>query len=108
MKVFTNNCRGNNSKKESINEHVINVLQPDIINFSETLYRNKARINHKKYVSFTQNQANGAGGGGIATMVSNHLKSHATKVEGNNEYDKFMVTRLDHVKPPLNIVHVYG
>ena len=40
-------------------------------------------------------------------MVSNHLKLHTTKVEGNNQYDKFMVTRLDHVKPLLNIVHIY-
>ena len=65
-------------------------------------------MNHKEYVSFSQNRADGAGGGGIATLVSNHLKCHATKVTSNNEYDEIMVTRLDHVRPALNIIHVYG
>ena len=41
-------------------------------------------------------------------MVSNHLKSHTTKVESNKQYDEFMVTRLGHIKPPQNIVHIYG
>ena len=108
LKVFTNNCRGYNSKKESIEADVIKAVCPDVINLSETLYRNKSKINHEKYVSFTQNQADGAGGGGIVTMVSSHLKSHTTKVVADNKYDEFMVTRLDHVKPPLNIVHIYG
>ena len=70
--------------------------------------RNKAKANHKDYVSFSQNRADGAGGGGIVTMVANNLKAYATKVTSNNKHDEFMVTRLDHVKPALNIIHVYG
>ena len=87
---------------------MIQKLRPDIINFSETLLRNKAKVNHKDYVIFSQNRADGAGGGGIATMVANHLKVSATKVSSNNEYDEYMVTRLDHVKPALNVIHIYG
>ena len=41
-------------------------------------------------------------------MVANKLKPHAAKVSSKNKYDKYMVTRLDHVKPALNIIHVYG
>ena len=108
LKIFTNNCCGFNSKKESIEKDVGEKLRPDIINLSETLLRNKAKASNKEYVSFSQNRAEGAGGGGIVTMVSNHLKAHATKVASNNNYDEYMVTRLDNVKPALNIVHVYG
>ena len=38
-------------------------------------------------------------------MVANNIKSHATKVTSNNMN---MVTRLSHLKPALNIIHVYG
>ena len=108
LKIFTNNCRGFNSKRESIYKDVVEKLKPDIINLSETLLRNKAKASHKDYVSFNQNRADGAGGGGIVTMVANDLKAHATKVTSSNTNDEFMITRLDHVKPALNIVHVYG
>ena len=46
--------------------------------------------------------------GGVATAVANDLKQHWVKVtEGEND-DEFLVTRLDHVYPPINIVNVYG
>ena len=32
------------------------------------------------------------------------LKDYTTKVAGSNEHDEFMVTRIDKVKPALNIV----
>ena len=108
MKIFTNNCRGFNSKKESIEKDIVEKLRPDVMNLSETLLRNKAKASNKEYISFNQNRAEGAGGGGIVTMVSKHLKAFATKVSSNNKYDEYMVTRLDNVKPALNIVHVYG
>ena len=73
LKIFTNNCRGFNSKKESIEKDVVEKLRPDIINLSETLLGNKAKASNKEYVSFSQNRAEGAGGGGIVAMVSNHL-----------------------------------
>ena len=85
LKIFTNNCRGFNSKKESIETDVVEKLRPDVVNLSETLLRNKAKVSNKEYVSFSQNRADGAGGGGIVTMVSNHLKAHATKVFSNNK-----------------------
>ena len=54
------------------------------------------------------NRPEGAGGGGIATMVANSIKRHATKVAENNEHEEYMIIRLEHVKPALNVIHVYG
>ena len=68
----------------------------------------KAKINHKDYFLFCLNQPDGAGGGGIATMVANSIKKHATKIAESNDKDEYMVIRLEHVKPALNIVHIYG
>ena len=44
------------------------------------------------------------GGGGIATMVSNAIRQHATKVSENNEKEEFTIIQLEHVKPALNII----
>ena len=72
------------------------------------MLRNKSKINHKEYFTFNMNRPDGAGGGGIATMVANTIKQHATKVAENNEHEEYMIVRLEHVKPALNIVHIYG
>ena len=80
IRIFSNNCRGYSNKKESIQKYVCEQLQPDVILLEETLLRNKTKIIHKDYVSFCKNRANGAGGGGIATLISHSIKQHATKV----------------------------
>ena len=108
LRVFTNNIRGFTSKQESLNRDVIDQLRPDIINLSETLKKGNAEIKIKNYVSFSMNRPNGEGGGGISTSVAAALQKFATKVAGDNENDEYMVTRVDNVKPALNIVHIYG
>ena len=40
-------------------------------------------------------------------MVANSIKKHATKIAESNDKDEYMVIRLEHVKPALNIVHIY-
>ena len=99
VRIFSNNCRGFNSKKESIEKYVIEKLKPDVISLEETMLRNKAKINHKDYFSFCLNRPGGAGGGGIATMVANEIKKHAKKIAESNDQDEYMVIRLEHVKP---------
>ena len=46
--------------------------------------------------------------GGVATAVQNHLKPHMVKVKEGEEEDEFLITRLSHINPPLNIVNIYG
>ena len=53
------------------------------------------------------NRPDGEGGGGISTSVAVVLKKFATKVAHDNENGEYMVTRVDNVKPALNIVHIY-
>ena len=52
------------------------------------MLRNKAKIKHKNYLSFCLNRAEGAGGGGIASLIANSIKQHATKVAESNEIMK--------------------
>ena len=87
IRIFSNNCRGYNSKKESIYKYVIEQLNPDVINLEETMLRNKAKINHKDYFSFCLNWPDGAGGGGIATMVANSINKNANIIH-NTAYQK--------------------
>ena len=45
--------------------------------------------------------------GGVATAVASSLKQNTVKVgEGENE-DEYLVTRVDHIYPPINIINVY-
>ena len=72
--IFTNNVRGYSCKKESVEKYVIECMRPDVINLSETLLRNKARINHKDYFAFCQNRPDGAGGGGYCNIGIKFIK----------------------------------
>ena len=46
--------------------------------------------------------------GGVATFVANELKQNAVKVKEGLDNDEYLITRLDHVCPPVNILNVYG
>ena len=59
-------------------------------------------------MSFSQNRPEGKGGGGISTSYKTSLKPYVSKVAEDNNGDEFMITRVDHVIPALNIVHIYG
>ena len=108
IRIFSNNCRGYNSKKDYVEKHVIEQLRPDVINLQETMLRNKSNIKQKEYFSFCMNRPEGAGGGGIATLVADSIKQHCTKIAAGNDNEEFMIVRLEHVKPALNIVNIYG
>ena len=41
-------------------------------------------------------------------MVGNHLRSYSVKVGEGREGDDYLITRLDHIRPALNVVNVYG
>ena len=46
--------------------------------------------------------------GGVCTAIRNNLKPHAVNIKEGKDEDEYLVTRLDNVKPALNIVNVYG
>ena len=61
----------------------------------------------KDYFSFAKNKVKAKGG--VATVIANYLRPHTVKVgEGKEEDDKYVIVRLDHVIPALNIVNIYG
>ena len=46
--------------------------------------------------------------GGVATIVKNNLKAHTIKVKEGEDEDEFLITHLDHINPPINIINIYG
>ena len=46
--------------------------------------------------------------GGVATMVQNYLKAQTVKNMEGEEEDEFLITRVSHTNPALNIVNIYG
>ena len=40
--------------------------------------------------------------------MRNNLKPHMVRVKEGDDKDEFLIIRLDHVKPAINIVNVYG
>ena len=73
---------------------------------NETALKGKRKINIKNYFSFCKNREKHMGG--VATVVSNHLRSHTAKVAEGREGDEYIITRFDQVHPPLNIVNIQG
>ena len=62
----------------------------------------------KGYNTSLRNRKNHKKMGGVCTAVRNEWKPHTVKIsEGENE-DEYLVTRLDNIKPAVNIINVYG
>ena len=60
----------------------------------------------KDYFSFSKNQEKVKGG--VATVIANYLKPETVKVTEGKEGDEYIISRLDHVIPAINIVNIYG
>ena len=61
----------------------------------------------KNYFSFAKNRIKAKGG--VATVLANYLRPNTVKVaEGKDDSDEYIIVRLDHVVPAVNIVNVYG
>ena len=83
-------------------------LKPDVCTFQETALAGTNKIKIKNYHTIVRNRKDLKRMGGVATAVHNHIKSHAIKVKEGEEKDEFLITRLDNINPPLNIINVYG
>ena len=73
---------------------------------NETALKGKRKVRMKNYFSFCKNREKAKGG--VATVVSNYLRPHTVRVCEGKEEDEYIITRLDHVVPPINIVNIYG
>ena len=105
IRVLHMNCDGYTSKKECI-EDIVNERQTDVLLLNETNLKGKRKVRMKKYFSFCKNRVKAKGG--VATIIANHLKQNTVKVAEGREGDEYIITRLDHVVPPVNIVNIYG
>ena len=86
---------------------ILENINPDICNLNETNIKGNRKIKLKNYVSFNKNRVVKLMGG-VSTSYQNYLRQHAVKVSENSEVDEYLVTRLDNVKPALNIFNIYG
>ena len=73
---------------------------------NETALKQKRTIKIKDHFSYCKNRDKAKGG--VGTVIPNYLKPHTTKVAEGKEGDEYLITRLDHVVPALNIVNIYG
>ena len=77
-----------------------------MLTLNDTNLKGKLKVRVPNYFSYNKNREKFKGG--VATVIANHLKHNTMKVsEGRND-DEYIVTRLDHTVPPINIVNLYG
>ena len=107
LRILNNNVGGWNSKKNSLPD-ILEKLKPDVCTFQETSLAGTNKIKIKNYHTNVRNRKDLKRMGGVAIAVHNHIKSHAIKVKEGEEKDEFLITRLDNINPPLNIINVYG
>ena len=114
MTIILSNCKGYSSKVASIKHDILENKVPDVLVLNETLLRGERKIKMNNYVAFCKNRAvtgdgkEGGKGGGVATLVASHLRHSLTKVAEGRQGDEYIVTRLGHVRPAINIVNFYG
>ena len=83
IKIIHSNCDGYSSKKESI-EEIIKNKTPDVFLLNDTALNGNRKVRIKNYLSFCKNRKKFKGG--VATFVSEHLRSNVVKVaEGEDE-----------------------
>ena len=105
--IYNTNLNGFNGKKASIAK-LLSTIKPTVATFQETAVTGSNKINIKNYLCFQRNRKGLKTMGGVATFVTNDLKQNTVKVKEGIEKDEYIVTRLDHVSPAINIMNVYG
>ena len=105
--IYNNNLNGYNGKRASIAE-LLRRLEPSVVTFQETAVSGSNKIYTKNYTCFQRNRKGVKTMGGVATFVANDLKQNAVKFKEGVDNDEYLITRLDHTSPPINILNVYG
>ena len=104
--IFNNNLNGFNGKRASL-EELINIVKPSVATFQETAVAGSNRIKLKNYYCLQRNRKGVKQMGGVATFVKNELKANTLKVKEGEDDEEYLITRLDHVTPPVNIINIY-
>ena len=107
LTIFHSNIQGFKSKCDS-QEKILDIVKPDVVNLNETNVKGRNKVLHKGFHSFCRNRKETQHMGGVSTSVTDDLKPYAVKVKECEEEDEFLITRLEHVTPPINIINVYG
>ena len=119
ISIVLTNCKGYSSKEESIRKDIVEQLAPDVLLINETLLTGPRQIKSKDYLVYCKNRQEkdkeekerkgGEGaGGGVATLISKQLQASTIKAGEGRQGDEYIITRLSHVRPALNIVNIYG
>ena len=87
--------------------NIVSRVKPDVVNLNETGLRGNNKVKLEGFHSFSRNRVSKAMGG-VATSVAEDLQQRTIKVGEGVEDDEYLITRLDHCHPALNIVNVYG
>ena len=87
---------------------ILDIVKPDVVNLNETNVKGRNKVSHKGFHSFCRNRKETQHMGGVSTAVTDDLKPYAVKVKEGEDEDEFLITRLEHVTPTINIVNVYG
>ena len=105
--ILCNNVFGYNSKKSSV-PAILEKLKLDVCAWQETGLTGNNQIKIQVFHCFLRNRKTNKKMGGVCTAVENHLKSKTVVVKEGVNDDEYIITRLENVKPALNIVNVYG
>ena len=105
--ILNNNLNGFNGKKASIQE-LFDIVKPTVATFQETAVAGSNKIKLKNYYCFQRNRKGVKQMGGVATFVLNEVKANTLKVKEGEDNEEYLITRLEHVSPPVNITNDYG
>ena len=83
-------------------------LEPDVCTWQETGLTGNNQMKIKGYHASVRNRKNFKKMGGVATAVKNSINKNAVKIKEGEKDDEYMITRLGHTNPAINIINVYG
>ena len=89
-------------------DDIVLKLKPlDVICLDETGLKGSNKVKLDGFFSFCKNRVDKAMGG-VSTSVGKELKPFTVKVTESEKGDEYLITRLDHCLPPINIIAFDG
>ena len=104
--VMLSNCRGFNSKKESLVE-VLKDIDPDLCLLNETGLRGRNKVQLQGYTTFSRNRVEKLMGG-ISTSIRNKMGPHVVNVGQGAGDDEYLIVRLEQFSPAICVINCYG